>query len=462
MEIELNSIELVDGPDTWDKVSQRCLLGKILGSKSLNKQAVSSIIHGAWKVRNSFSISPWNDNLFLFTFEDDEDRQWVLEEAPWSVMGNLMVLKLVELGSPASEMDFTWEPFLGPGQSLGRLIRVDGHCEGLLLNRSFLRIRVELDVTKPLPRGFFLKQFGTSTRATKELWIDFKIEKVSNFCFDCGHIGHDRNSCKFVTREEGRTSGYGPELKTGITRSSGLPEAHSKKQVEEIKTRSRATLYRPVNNSGPSISPARGNCARVGEMSKTINASVHGQGTEAAERNPVVPGGDIESLDRNSVEPEGDVVHKAVDQDRTTTPDISLVKRDFHSIKARHTLRVKEALGALIGPSNRPGDPQTVLGPRYFVTEPVDPILLISPQPTTSNPLVSPIQIEEVSPNSSPICNDLRTKVVDECMSTVFNWLTLKRKACEDDNEGRSPKLLKCAALTDVPLQPSKNSTTLS
>ncbi|KAL7181874.1 hypothetical protein ACSBR1_040730 [Camellia fascicularis] len=197
-------------------------------------------------------------------------------------------------------------------------------------------------------------------------------------------------------------------------------------------------------------------------MSRTINASTHGQGTEAAERNPVVPGGDTESLDRNSVEPEGDVVHKAVDQDKTSTPDISLVKRDFHSIKARHTLRVKEALGALTGPSNRPVDPQTVLGPRYFVTEPVDPISLISSQPTISNPLVSPIQIEEVSPNSSPIHNDLRTKVVDDCMSTVFNWLTLKRKACEDDDEGRSPKLLKCAALTDVPRQPSKISTTLS
>ncbi|KAL7181875.1 hypothetical protein ACSBR1_040731 [Camellia fascicularis] len=227
MEIELNSIELVDGPDARD-------------------EAVSSIIHGAWKVRNSFSISPWNDNLFLFTFEDDEGRQWVLEEAPWSVMGNLMVLKPVELGSPVHGLPMekiTKTNGETIEQRLGRLIRVDGHCEGLLLNRSFLRLRVELDVTKPLPRGFFLKQFGTSTRATKELWIDFKIEKLSDFCFDCGRIGHDRNSCKFVTREEGRTSGYGPELKTGITRSSRLLEEHYKKQVEEMKTRSRATLH---------------------------------------------------------------------------------------------------------------------------------------------------------------------------------------------------------------------------
>ncbi|KAI8031689.1 hypothetical protein LOK49_LG01G02084 [Camellia lanceoleosa] len=204
-----------------------------------------------------------------------------------------------------------------------------------------------------------------------------------------------------------------------------------------MKTRSRATLHRPVvNNFGPSISLERGNCARGEEMSRAINASVHGQGIDVAERNLVVPGGDTESLDRNSVEPEGDV--------------------------ARHTLRVKEALGALTGPSNRPVALQNVLGPRYFVTKPVDPISLISSQPTISNPLVSPIQIEEVSPNSSPIRNDLRTKVVDDCMSTVFNWLTLKRKACEDDDEGRSPKLLKCAALTDVLLQPSQISTTLS
>ncbi|KAI7979736.1 hypothetical protein LOK49_Contig262G00003 [Camellia lanceoleosa] len=299
MEMDLNSIELVDGPDDRDAVSQRCLLGKILGSKPLNNQAVSSILHGAWKVRNSFSITPWNDNLFLFTFEDDEDRQWVLEEAPWSVMGNLMVLNPVEIGSPVSQMDFTWSPFWVQihglpvekmtrtngetiGKRLGRLLRVDGHSEGLLLDRSFLLIRVELDVSRPLPRGFFLKQPANSSGETKELWIDFKIEKLSDFCFDCGRIGHDRNSCKFVTREEGRTSGYGPELKTGITRSSGVP-------VDHYKTRSRAPLHRPVRyNQGSWVSPARGDSAREGGMSRTNDASSHDRGTEAVGNSPVV------------------------------------------------------------------------------------------------------------------------------------------------------------------------------
>ncbi|KAI8001217.1 putative ribonuclease H protein [Camellia lanceoleosa] len=266
-------------------------------------------------------------------------------------MGNLMVFKLLEIESPVSQMDFTWSPFWvqvhglplekmtrtngeAIGKRLGRLIRVDGHSEELLLNRCFFRIRVELDITKPLPRGFFLKKFGRSTEETKELWIDFKIKKLSDFCFDCGRIGHDQNNCKFVTRDEGRTSGYGPELKTGIIRTSGFSVEYSRKQVEETKRSSRAMAHRPrLTNWGLSSSPAREDGARVGETSKTFNVSAHGRGPETAERHLVVLGGDTESVENNPAGPDGDVVNKEVDTKKSISPNSSHYKRVFQSIQ---------------------------------------------------------------------------------------------------------------------------------
>ncbi|KAL7259169.1 hypothetical protein ACSBR1_005131 [Camellia fascicularis] len=112
------------------------------------------------------------------------------------------------VGLSISEIQFTWCPFWiqihglplekmtkANGEiishKLGRLLRVEAHCEGLLLYRNFLRIRVEIDVTKPLPRGFHLARGVSSPVAGVPSWISFKYEKLSDFCFDCGRIGHE-------------------------------------------------------------------------------------------------------------------------------------------------------------------------------------------------------------------------------------------------------------------------------
>ncbi|KAL7223772.1 hypothetical protein ACSBR1_025262 [Camellia fascicularis] len=56
-------------------------------------------------------ISHWSDNIFLFQFDDAADRQKILMEAPWSVMGFLLVLQPLAIGRSAAEMDFKRSPF---------------------------------------------------------------------------------------------------------------------------------------------------------------------------------------------------------------------------------------------------------------------------------------------------------------------------------------------------------------
>ncbi|KAL7191478.1 hypothetical protein ACSBR2_023538 [Camellia fascicularis] len=198
---------------------------KILAPKTLNRQAVLNIIHSAWKTRTPF--------------EELADRQKVLEDTPWSVMDSLLVLQPLQPGMVTSELEFCWCPFwvqvhglpiekltCGHSETIGRhigwLVSVEAHTEGLLLQRNLLRIRVEVDVTKPLLQGFiFHRKEEGEVPGGAGIKVFYKYEKLSEFCYDCGRIGHDRNSCKFVNREDGLNSGYGPNMRTSVARSLG-------------------------------------------------------------------------------------------------------------------------------------------------------------------------------------------------------------------------------------------------
>ncbi|KAL7175920.1 hypothetical protein ACSBR2_029486 [Camellia fascicularis] len=458
---ELDSLELEDSVAALGEVSHRCLIGRVLTTKQLNKQAVSTILHGAWKTRASFTISPWTDNLFLFTFDDSEDRSWVLQEAPWSIMGHLLILQPLEAGLPILEIQFTWCPFWVQihglplekmtkangeiiGNKLGRLLRVEAHCEGLLLYRNFLRIRVEIDVTKPLPRGFNLNRGGLPPVAGSNSWISFKYEKLSDFCFDYGRIGHERKVCKFVSRDEGRASGYGPGLRTGIARSSGLLVEHHREKVDELAARIRPNL----DHSSPSQSNSESVVARGDEAGEKVANS-----TEAGTKLGMV----ARSVEHAAVQGVGDVEPLGHSMDNRDILAQSSSQAGISSLAGLGD----SILSQLIGPHPK-GHNLTSVGayysgpnvstrPPYFVTELVEGQSDLAPVPTLDN-LARPISIVELSPPSMPKA-DLKTIMVDECMSIVFNTLTLKRKAPEvEEAFARKPKLLKGSELTNIPV----------
>ncbi|KAI8003565.1 hypothetical protein LOK49_LG08G03256 [Camellia lanceoleosa] len=86
--------------------------------------------------------------------------------------------------------------------------------------------------------------------------------------------------------------------------------------------------------------------------------------------------------------------------------------------------------------------PQVSVGPYYLNGEQENSVNSAL-GPKLASHIPSPIGIEELSPSSSPPRLDLKTLVLDECMSTVFNNLSLKRKAYQDVDLGRQTKLLK-------------------
>lgn len=53
----------------------------------------------------------------------------------------------------------------------------------------YMKILVELGLERPLLRGTELKCDN------KAMWVNFKYENVSLFCFYCGKVGHAEKSC---------------------------------------------------------------------------------------------------------------------------------------------------------------------------------------------------------------------------------------------------------------------------
>lgn len=107
------------------------------------------------------------------------------------------------------------------GESIGELEEVDV-ADGCAGWGRYLRIRVNIDLRKPLERD------RTLHLGDKVTWVNFQYEKLPLFCFLCGCIFHGPRGCLAkrggrVTPTEGekqwgawlRADEAGRKLKTG-------------------------------------------------------------------------------------------------------------------------------------------------------------------------------------------------------------------------------------------------------
>ena len=77
---------------------------------------------------------------------------------------------------------------------------------------EFLRVHVEIDISKPLCWGRRI-----TLDIEEEIWVSFKYEKLPNFCYWCGMISHDGKDCETWLARKDSTNiephEYGPWLR---------------------------------------------------------------------------------------------------------------------------------------------------------------------------------------------------------------------------------------------------------
>jgi hypothetical protein len=186
--------------------SRKILVGKLLTKKKIGRSLLKEILQKVWNPRYDFEVSVVDNNKFVFMFQHEVDKRKIFEFRPWTVKGHLLILKECQPHLSVSEIEFEstelWIQIHGLpldsildsnvkriGQKVGTVLDVDLASESSMIWKKFVRVRVEMDLAKPLVAGMF------APRPDREIWIQLKYEKVLEFCYSCGKLGHIQQEC---------------------------------------------------------------------------------------------------------------------------------------------------------------------------------------------------------------------------------------------------------------------------
>lgn len=155
-------------------------------------------------------------NIYSCTFKLESVVDTVIRSSPWSVRGADILLRRWPNHVSFEEIQFDSSDFwvqvhhLPPDRLTEDNMTVISKLIGTPVNLphkatmknkhlKFICLRVFMDLTKALKTGFF---FNRGTLPT--VWIQFKYERLSDFCYKCGELGHNVGTCqKTMPHSEG-------------------------------------------------------------------------------------------------------------------------------------------------------------------------------------------------------------------------------------------------------------------
>jgi hypothetical protein len=129
------------------------------------------------------------------------------QEGPWYFDNHLLILDVLPENGVPSQVNLRFVPFwvqvhdiptglmsekVGKeiANFIGEFLEYDAKNNSNYL-RSYMKIRVLMDVTKPLKRQKKIKKPGGECS-----YIRFKYERLGNFCYFCGLLGHIEDYCE--------------------------------------------------------------------------------------------------------------------------------------------------------------------------------------------------------------------------------------------------------------------------
>uniref|UniRef100_A0A7N2L677 DUF4283 domain-containing protein n=1 Tax=Quercus lobata TaxID=97700 RepID=A0A7N2L677_QUELO len=153
-----------------------------------------------WRSVKGFKVRRSSDHVLLFTFEKKEEVERIMSNAPWSFNKHLVVLQWYDKEVPFKDLEFDkisiWVqihdvPLRFMNKTVAeKLSAVVGMVcqeidEGEMDGGSFLRMKVTIDINKPLCRGRLI-----SLSHDEQSWVSFKYERLPNICYWCGCLNH--------------------------------------------------------------------------------------------------------------------------------------------------------------------------------------------------------------------------------------------------------------------------------
>lgn len=224
--------------NTDDTNINLAMVGKVLTIRPYNFEAMKNTMNEVWAISKGALFRPIENDLFVVQFASLRDKNKVLAGRPWTFDQNLMLLNEIDGSAQPSNISLTHCPFwvrlynlpmdsrtenriklIGGG--LGRVLEVD--YDGVGWDKS-ARLKVLLDITKPLRR---IQQIRS--KEGQVVVIDIKYERLPNFCYACGKLGHIERDCLLLVEEDnGGDKQWGSWLRAS-------PRRGRIKMAEEVK-----------------------------------------------------------------------------------------------------------------------------------------------------------------------------------------------------------------------------------
>ena len=128
-------------------------------------EAIGRTFKPLWRAKKEFKVREVGDHIVLFVFELESDAERVLANEPWTFDKHVVLLQRFDGSVPARYLRFTnlkiWVQIHGLpmrmldleiaielGETLGKVTPCENSSE--LVGGDFLRVHVEIDVSKPL------------------------------------------------------------------------------------------------------------------------------------------------------------------------------------------------------------------------------------------------------------------------------------------------------------------------
>ncbi|KAJ1375649.1 Zinc finger, CCHC-type [Sesbania bispinosa] len=228
--------DVVEGVELCSK----SLIGKIITQKPIHLNSVQSALEGIWCNPVGFRMEEIFPKTFQFFFGSEEDTTRVLGGSPWLFRNSW-------LGPIVGFTPNCRTPKMGRkvGACLGRVEESEVY-EGRD-KITFVKLLVEVNTHKPLLPGI-----PVGSHMDGVTWVDFRYERLPQFCYMCGHIGHDEDSCKVPTApnpdEDNGDKVLGPWLRASqvgrkIAASSNHPKGDTR---ERPNPKSQGNMSRDV------------------------------------------------------------------------------------------------------------------------------------------------------------------------------------------------------------------------
>ncbi|KAH7835506.1 hypothetical protein Vadar_026778 [Vaccinium darrowii] len=277
-EDELGEIDL--DPDDIKASEEECrtsLFGKIISQKPVNLGGLKTTMGLVWGNPKNFRVIEIGKGIYQFIFPTETDTIRILNGKPWFFNNHFLILEKWNPKVQPVQYCFDYTPIWI--QIWGLLIQYISKEVGMKIGNKvglvddvsipitgskdgrFVRVRVVMDISKPLKRGCMVKLSSATP-----LWVEFRYERLPSFCCYCGLVSHDTHSCdkRFFDMEndELKDSQYGawirasPATQPGRKRSSSpqadrhQPEGSKMASSENLASKRESQANISMRNSG--------------------------------------------------------------------------------------------------------------------------------------------------------------------------------------------------------------------